>query len=224
MEWHVRVDHETFVARSDAELIQWLTEGRITAETPTWRSGYTRWVPLGTIPELERYRTGVTPLPAQLRAARPPAGFRLLALVISGGIVVLVLPWMCHRPPGDAAAPSTAYRPPAVQQTPPTSVSTRPSTVPSFPRQSSDVLHVTGLRTIPVARTTEAFERFLKASARNDRHEHGLLFLSGELVLVDNGTRVLVLERGFGKHRVRVLEGDEEGFSGWVPREWVKSR
>jgi hypothetical protein len=78
------------------------------------------------------------------------------------------------------------------------------------------------LNEITVARTEEAFDQFLRASARRDTQGQMELALSGEVFLVPNGTRVLVLDYGFAKHQVRLLDGPHAGASGWVPREWVQ--
>jgi hypothetical protein len=46
--WHVRVNDETYIASTSAELMQWLEEYRVTGGTYVWRVGLSQWMPLDT--------------------------------------------------------------------------------------------------------------------------------------------------------------------------------
>lgn len=49
-----------------------------------------------------------------------------------------------------------------------------------------------------------------------------LVLYSGRVFTVDSGTKVLVLESGLERAKVRILEGDNYGKSGWVIRQAVQ--
>jgi hypothetical protein len=82
-------------------------------------------------------------------------------------------------------------------------------------------LHVAGLSLIMVAVDTDAYDELLKACVAKDNYGIGNLILSGRVFNVKNDTRILVLDLGFAKTQVRILEGQKAGMSGWVPYEWV---
>jgi hypothetical protein len=83
------------------------------------------------------------------------------------------------------------------------------------------ILHCEGGadKLIMVTIDKDTYDEAWKAQRINDTH--GLLELNFKLFLVNNNTKVKVLDMDFGKRRVRILEGDKEGLAGWVPEEWV---
>jgi hypothetical protein len=83
-------------------------------------------------------------------------------------------------------------------------------------------LHVDGLDTVMVAVDEQAFDEFTKASVAKDNIGIANLVLSGKLVEVPDNTRVLVVDMGLFRRKVRVLEGTHVGLAGWVPYEWVQ--
>jgi hypothetical protein len=83
-------------------------------------------------------------------------------------------------------------------------------------------LQIVGSSWVPLARTRSALNDFIRASQRRDRHGLAETLLGGEMMAVDRGTRVLVLERGAFIVQVRVLEGELEGETGWIPVEMVR--
>lgn len=66
-----------------------------------------------------------------------------------------------------------------------------------------------------------ALERFIKASIANDRLGVAQMVLNGEGFLVQSGTKILVIDSTTFQRKVRILEGEHFGRSGWVPYEWV---
>lgn len=78
-----------------------------------------------------------------------------------------------------------------------------------------------------LATTETAFDTLTKTLMANDTT--GILELSsqGAIFGVTNGSKVLVIDRSYGKRKVRIIEGvrpidtDKVGLSGWVPMEWV---
>ena len=67
----------------------------------------------------------------------------------------------------------------------------------------------------------EAWDAMIDAQVANDTIGLRSLLLSGDVFLLDEGTRVLVLDQGFFSTRVRALEGDNMGKAGWVQFELV---
>jgi hypothetical protein len=83
-------------------------------------------------------------------------------------------------------------------------------------------LHVDDKEAIPVAASEQSFDRLTKASVAEDTLGIAELAVSGMMFEVPNDTRVLVIDEGFLRTQIRVLEGDHFGRTGWVPFEWVK--
>jgi len=79
----------------------------------------------------------------------------------------------------------------------------------------------TGTGIVGVAITEEALDELTKAAIAKDSIGYQNVFLEGKAFLVDDYTKILVIEIKFSKEKVRVLEGDYYGKSGWVPTEWV---
>lgn len=67
-----------------------------------------------------------------------------------------------------------------------------------------------------------AYSEIQKAFAVSDSAGYLELLTSGKAFAVANGTKIKVIDRGYGKRRVRILEGDMFTRSGWVPLEWVQ--
>ena len=75
---------------------------------------------------------------------------------------------------------------------------------------------------IPVAVDETAFNEWIKTRTANDKMGQVELLTSGRVFSVPTNTRVLVIDIGFVKSKVRILEGESIGRSGWVPFEWVQ--
>ena len=76
--------------------------------------------------------------------------------------------------------------------------------------------------TIPVAVTKEAMDQMTRSFTVKDEIGFNNLFLSGQAFWAKSGTKVLVIDSTFTTSKVRILEGDYYGQSGWVPYEWVR--
>lgn len=86
------------------------------------------------------------------------------------------------------------------------------------------VLWVQGVDNWALAVDKRAFDEWVSVCVAKD--DAGMLGLmrTGRIFLVPVGTRVKVIDVGFGSVRVRVLEGDAKGMAGWVSYEFVRSR
>jgi len=74
---------------------------------------------------------------------------------------------------------------------------------------------------IVVTTTEEAFEKYADAIFAKDVQGAAELITNDEAFFVDNGTKVLVIDKKFASTRVRLLDGAEAGRSGWVHVEYV---
>ncbi len=81
-------------------------------------------------------------------------------------------------------------------------------------------LYIKGRDTIMVAADEKTLDQLITAiSARNGELE--ALIQSGRVLTVPNGTRARIVEKGYGKTKVRIIEGDKILSEGWVPELWV---
>lgn len=78
-----------------------------------------------------------------------------------------------------------------------------------------------GIDISSVAVTKEALNELNKAANAKDEIGYEQIFLQGNAFLVKSGTSVLVLDNDVFTVKVRILEGEHRGKSGWVPYEWV---
>jgi hypothetical protein len=74
---------------------------------------------------------------------------------------------------------------------------------------------------VAVAIDERALDAAISASNARDGVGFGSLVAQGRLFIVAPDTSVQVIGSGFGKLKIRVLEGSEAGKDGWVPIEWV---
>jgi len=73
-----------------------------------------------------------------------------------------------------------------------------------------------------VAITETAFDRLNQLLAAGDRVGANALVLSGRVLIVPGGTQVRVIDRGFFKTEIRIMEGTYAGRSGWVGSELIQ--
>jgi len=69
--------------------------------------------------------------------------------------------------------------------------------------------------------TPEDLDSFFAAVHSKDDYGRGQLVLSGRVFLLERGTTVRILELGFTKTKIRVLEGAQQNQAGWVVTEAV---
>ena len=74
----------------------------------------------------------------------------------------------------------------------------------------------------PVAISESALDAWSKARVAKDQHGMFLLMNSGEIFTVKKGTKVLVIDTGMAKRKIRILTGEKTGASGWVSEDYVK--
>lgn len=99
---------------------------------------------------------------------------------------------------------------------------TTTETTPSAPVGSEAFICVPDLDTAHLAVDEESMDLWTKACVAKDYIGMAQLEASGRVFPVPNGTKVLVIDSSFAIKKVRVLEGDAYGKSGWLPYEWVK--
>ncbi|MEN3331470.1 MAG: hypothetical protein V7641_835 [Blastocatellia bacterium] len=83
-------------------------------------------------------------------------------------------------------------------------------------------IYVEGLKTITVAVDEDAYSELDKVFQAKDQYGYDHLLAEGRIFRVTNNTRALILENGFFKLKVRILEGIKQGYAGLVPREWLQ--
>jgi len=80
-----------------------------------------------------------------------------------------------------------------------------------------------GFEVVWLAIDTEADDKWIEASTANDTIGLRSLMLSGQIFSVPAGTKVLVLDNSLWHgYKVRILEGDKFGKTGWLPSESLK--
>ena len=88
---------------------------------------------------------------------------------------------------------------------------------------SEGTVSVVGQNQVLLTRTQEAQEKFSKAALAKDTTGLTELVLDGEAFFVKSGTKVLVIDRGsLGVRKIRVLDGDFAGETGYLPMEYIK--
>jgi lipopolysaccharide export LptBFGC system permease protein LptF len=83
-------------------------------------------------------------------------------------------------------------------------------------------LHAGNLSTVTIAVDEAAYSQLDDVLIAKDEYGYQQLQLRGKIFSVENDARVLILENGFAKVRVRFLDGTKKGRDGWIPREWLR--
>jgi hypothetical protein len=73
---------------------------------------------------------------------------------------------------------------------------------------------------VQIARDISTFDRLTSAAVAKD--DVGYAEASANAFFVADGTKALVIDRGFGRLRVRIKEGPYIDEVGWVPTDWAK--
>ncbi len=81
-----------------------------------------------------------------------------------------------------------------------------------------------GSGTVAVGATKEDLDEFLTNVSNYDTSANSVMVYEGRLALVEEGTKVKVLDRRLSTTKVRVLEGLFEGFEGWTIMEAVHNK
>lgn len=97
-----------------------------------------------------------------------------------------------------------------------------PKSTPPASVGSEVVIYAPNLDTAYLGVDKESYDMWIKAASAKDYIGMAQLEALGKVFPVSNGTKVLVIDRNFALRKVRVLEGDAFGKSGWLPREWLK--
>ena len=88
---------------------------------------------------------------------------------------------------------------------------------------STAYLDIDGEPEVWLARSKDGHDILVKASITKDSYRIGQLIAGNAIYLVPRGTRVLVIDEGFGVREVRVLSGQHVGETGWISYEFVKA-
>ncbi len=99
---------------------------------------------------------------------------------------------------------------------------TTTETTPSVTIGSEAFIRAGNLDTVYLAVDKQSMDMWAKAGLAKDYIGMAQLEASGRIFPVPNGTKVLVIDSSFTLRKVRVLEGDAYGKSGWLPYEWVE--
>lgn len=83
-------------------------------------------------------------------------------------------------------------------------------------------LYIDGSSPIGVSVDKESLNELISSIIIHDSSGIQNLILKGKVFIVEEDTRILVIDRGFTSTKVRILEGGNTGMAGWVPSEWVK--
>ena len=83
------------------------------------------------------------------------------------------------------------------------------------------VLSGNGRETI-IAATKEALDEIVKAELADDNTALAQMVSEGRAFRVADLTRIMLIDSDDSMRKVRILESDAIGRSGWVPHEWVK--
>lgn len=73
-----------------------------------------------------------------------------------------------------------------------------------------------------VATEKKYLDDFFNAKRLNDTYGIGELVMAGKIFDVKNCTKILILNKGVFTTKIRVLEGEKIGMSGWVDTERIK--
>ena len=87
---------------------------------------------------------------------------------------------------------------------------------------SEALIGAPNLDTVYLAIDKESFDMWTKACVAKDYIGMAQLEATGRVFAVPNGTKVLVINSSSAARKVRVLEGESFGMSGWLPYEWLK--
>jgi hypothetical protein len=109
----------------------------------------------------------------------------------------------------------------AFQRVSSSTMSTTDSSKPRIPVGERGIIDSGGNEEC-IAVTEDAFDEYRQSLRAHDVQGTAALLLSGKCFTVDEGMRVLVIDsNASGLSKVRVLEGNKSGLSGWVPFEHI---
>lgn len=101
-------------------------------------------------------------------------------------------------------------------------VSLGSSSTPSLGVGDRGVLRLDGQGSILLAVDAPTFDALVKACTARDEIGLAAMLIGGSVFECDQGTQVLIIDRGMYRRRVRLLDGPQAGAAGWVPVEWVR--
>jgi hypothetical protein len=86
---------------------------------------------------------------------------------------------------------------------------------------SEVALYIQGRDSVMAAADEKTLDELIAALSTRGNEVQALI-QSGRVITVPNNTRVRVIEMGFAKLKVRIIEGDKLMHEVWVPERWVK--
>lgn len=75
---------------------------------------------------------------------------------------------------------------------------------------------------VVLVRTEAGWDEFMTLAVAKDDRGIALMVLRGQAFLAEPGTLVHIIDRGFDRRRVRVLEGPTENQDGWVSTAFLR--
>ncbi|MFZ2189364.1 MAG: hypothetical protein WA057_02300 [Candidatus Magasanikiibacteriota bacterium] len=75
-----------------------------------------------------------------------------------------------------------------------------------------------------LATSEKSFDDLINASVAKDTIGMAQIVLNGNAFYIPYNTKVLVIESSFAKRKVRILEGEKVGETGWIPYEFVVAK
>ena len=130
-----------------------------------------------------------------------------------------------YNPAGTQGPTPSYYGPPKAQDASPTTATPKPARrrPRSFGVTEGSVVRLySELRDVYVGTDKNALDELYDLARVGDDYGIGQLILLRRIALVKNGTSARVLDIGFFRHEVRILEGDHAGLRGWVRKEVVR--
>ena len=132
------------------------------------------------------------------------------------------VPLTATAEPPTAIDPAPAAAPPAELPRSPAAATATQSSSPGIGEEGR--LAMGGGALVPVPLTRSALAQAIKSSTAGDVYGMAALEAAGLMVMVEDGTQVLVLDFAgplYSESQIRLLDGSYAGTSGWVPGEWV---
>ena len=83
-------------------------------------------------------------------------------------------------------------------------------------------LYVEGLNSIPVAADEKILDELVGAMAAKDGNKLNALNNSGSVTNVASDTKIQIIERGSGKIKIRIAEGQHQAKEGWIGERWAR--
>lgn len=96
------------------------------------------------------------------------------------------------------------------------------TTVQSLGIGETGILNQSGGTTTILNIDKDSFSEMIKVTQANDKEGFNEMAFAGKLIFATCPVKVLVIDKSSGLVRLRILEGEQKGLTGWCPYEYVK--